>query len=185
MPNENEDVILNDNNEGENLLNDAEVDENFKKSLATEIARKKHFREKSEKESNLRKELEIKTKSLEEKLAKLQTRETPEISSRVEQLESQLAKSKFARTHGYNDEETDLIHSMASGLKVSPEQAKDNPYIKTAIETVRSQKRAEANTPGSSTTISLEGGKKWDEMDKAEQQKNFPNFVEQLKNRKK
>lgn len=178
--NNNEDVTLNDSNEGENLLNSSELDETVKKTLQTTLAQKKHWREKYEKDSTFRKELEEKLKARDEELAKFksQKQENPEISSRVEQLEKKLEKSHFSRVHQLDDDETELIYNYALGKKITPEQAKEDKHIKLVIDSIRSQKKAEQATPSSSKTIKFENGKTYDKMNSEERKQNFGKFVE-------
>ena len=161
MQNDIEETLLADNGESEEFAESID-DEELKKPLLTEIARKKHFREKFEKEEAARKELEA-------KLAELQAKPEPQVeksepkSSDLEDTVASLQQAEQKRQFGYENgldpRETDQVFAYAQGLNVDPSEAKDSVGGKALIEAIRAENKANDITPNTSGTATLAGGK--------------------------
>ena len=121
-------------------------DEDFKKSVQTLDAQKKHWREKAKKEAD------EKAKLL-EKLQKLEAT-TIENKQKVEELPKEdllklhekLAKIEL-RTKGFEDDEIDFIVRTGGNP--------DDPFVKKAIEGIRSEKKSIEASPSVSTKSGL------------------------------
>lgn len=163
MENHDEETLLADNGESEEFAESIDDDE-LKKPLLTEIARKKHFREKAEK-------AEAQAKELQEKLDALQKAEnkapkedkkpdkTSELEDRFSKLEQSEAKRQFGEEHGYSNKETDEIFAYASGRGIDPSEAKDSIVVQAMIDAIRAEQKAKNVVPESSGKATLSGGK--------------------------
>lgn len=149
-------------------------DEDVKKELQTEHARKLHFKNKYQ---DTAKKLEEATAAL----AKLNgnppaPKDQPkndEVNNRLSNLEMSEQKRQFASINGFDAEETDKIFAYAKGVDKAPQDVLDDPFLKNAIA-VHRQTKANANaipTP-SGSTIKVQG-KNWSEMTNDERKKSY------------
>ena len=119
-------------------------DEDFKKSVQTLDAQKKHWREKAKKESEEKAELLRKLQEIEGKSnlnKKVEEKDISEDSNKIAKLESELQKIRLA-TKNYSDEEIDFI--VRSGGNP------DDVYVKAAIDKIRSEKKSVDAAPDGS-----------------------------------
>jgi len=150
------------------------ADEDVKKTLQTEHARKLHFKSKFEVTNQ-------KLAEAEAELAKFKTQPTPpnnpekpdEINNRLGNLELSESKRYFASRNGYSAEETDSIFAYAKGIGKEPQAVLDDPFVKTAITALRQTKANVNATPAPSGSTIVVEGKNWASMSKDERKQNF------------
>ena len=175
---ENQDVIQNDNDP---VVDDLILEDEVRSALTTTIAQKKHFREKFQRESQ-------RAKALEEELNKFKN--TPpakeadeEIRSKVEKLSVAEEKRTFGYHNGLSPEETDEVFAYASGAGIKPTEAKDKPFVKAAIDSIRAQRRAEGAVPDPSSDSIRVDGKSFAEMNDTERKQNMSKVLDKFKKR--
>jgi hypothetical protein len=111
---------------------------------------------KLEEAEEARRQLTARAKAAEEKLRKLNPQKLAdkalpeEIVNDVKELKQERLKREFGFKHSLSPEETDVVFKFAGND--DPEKALEMPYVKGAIETVRTQKKVENNTPSSSSS---------------------------------
>ena len=128
-------------------------DEEVNKQVQTLSAQKKHFREKFEKEKQLREELEAKLQAAPKK------EETPD-NSRLDVVEQKVE----LRMDGYSAEEIKQMETFAKGSGKSLLEAKDDPFVQAAIKNIRAEKRVEDAIPSSSPQAKVYKGKTYEEV---------------------
>ena len=119
-------------------------DEAVKQSLQTEIARKKHWREKFQKKNDEAVKSAEDIKKLQEKLAtyeKQPERVPDEIESRVD-----------LRLAGYSRDEISYMETFAKGQGKKLTDVANDPFILSGIEGLRAKAKAAAATPPPSQT---------------------------------
>jgi len=182
---ENKDAVIEqDNGENEKLAD--QLDEELKKPLLTEIARKKHFREKFEKEKESRQKLEEEKKGLMEKLASLDKKEEPpkkeEPSTGSDEIEDVLS----LRSSGLDDLQVLEARKLAKKMQASLKEAAETPYFKAWVEAEKAKVKVEQATPAPSNRTSVVvNDKTWGEMSAKERQTNLPQALERFMESKK
>lgn len=131
-----------------------------------------------EKQRKANLEIAIRAKKAEAELkllkrSKLETSEEPdrEIVKSVKRLEEIENKRQFGFENNLSPEETDFMF-RATGGKPTKESLED-PFIKGGLESYRSKKRLEANTPSSSSSSSPFRSKPFKEMTEEERKRAF------------
>lgn len=94
-----------------------------------------------------------------------------DIVKTVQELKTIENKRQFGFDHGLSPEETDAVFKFANGNPTK--ETLDHPFIKAGIDSLRSAKRVEANTPSSSQRSSVFGGKSFVEMSEEDRAKAF------------
>lgn len=86
----------------------------------------------------------------------------PEIFNRLSRIEQIESKRQFGFENNLSPEETDYIFTFTGGKPTK--EALENPFIKSGIEGFRQTKRAENNTPGTSSKGFVATGKEFKDM---------------------
>jgi hypothetical protein len=161
-----------DQKEVDTLKEDLKAERAKNKTL---FAQKNHFKQKATKA------LEVADRAKPVVTETTSKKEEPddEIKQNVSKLMLSESKRNFGEQHGLSNAETDFIF-QATGGKPTKESLND-PFIKSALEGVRSQKKVDDATPGSSNSSFVADGKKWKDMDNNEKQKNFSKKVQSLR----
>ena len=122
----------------------------------------------------------LKNKAIADRLKKklanpptLLTKEKPdyEIVKSVKRLEEIESKRQFGFEHSLSPEETDFLFRATGGNPTK--ETLEDPFIKGGLESYRSKKRLEANTPSGSSSSSIFKGKEFKEMSEDEKRKSF------------
>lgn len=152
--------------QGENLEQKQEAPEAEDTSADVETLKvqKSKWREKALKEAEERKKIE-------EKLAALQGLKETEKSSSVSSTDAKLAKIEL-KVEGYNDEEADFI--LKSGL------GKDNPFVKAAVESMRSKQKVVEATPQPSNRSVLVNNKPYSQLSREEKSATYADTLKKL-----
>jgi len=183
--NDNEDLDL-ESKDAEEFAESIDDDE-LRAPLLTEIARKKHFREKFQKEQEVTKKLEAELAEFKD-ADKVEAQEvkadaSDELRSNVSTLMQAEDKRGFGYANGLSPEETDEVFAYATGKGISPADAKESPIMKAALESMREQRRADEATPGASRRAPLFNGKTFSDVvtdektSDADKQKAFETLV--------
>lgn len=142
----------------ENII-PAVQDEAVKQSLQTEIARKKHWREKAQKKSDEAAQLAEQLKKTQEELAGFKKPATPESPKISDDIEDKVD----LRLSGYSRDEIALMETYAKGRGQRLSEVKNDPFVISGIEGLRAKAKVAAATPppskGSSTVKGKEGPK--------------------------
>lgn len=109
------------------------------------------------------------------------TEDLNEIKGKIGKLEQSEEKRSFGHQNNLSPEETDEVFAYANGMGLSAKDALQKPFVKSAIEATRAQKRMESNLPGSSNRAPKVDGKSWTDMDDNERRKNFGAVAGQFK----
>lgn len=121
---------------------------------------------------------------------KLYTKDAPIIKNKPQELDDDTVqtvkrlevienKRQFGFENSLSPEETDAVFKFANG-KPSKETL-EHPFIKAGIESLRTQKRVESNTPSSSQRSSTFGGKSFTELSEDERKNAFESRVKSAK----
>lgn len=165
-------ILEQDNGEGEELI--SQLDDELKKPLLTEIARKKHFREKFEKEKEARVKLEEELKNLRESANK--AKDTPPANNQGDEIEAILR----LKVEGYSDDEALKLRSYAKKMGVSLDEVAKDPVIKAGLDAERAKIRVAQNTPNpSGRTSTIIDNKPWQELTADERSKNVGKAFEE------
>lgn len=97
----------------------------------------------------------------------------------VKKLEQAEAKRQFGHEYGLSPEETDIAFKFSGG-KPSKEILEDS-FFKAGLESLRSKKRLENNTPGSSSRSSVFSEKAFAELDEEGRKKTFESKVKSVR----
>src|SRR3990167_10312847 len=119
-------------------------DEAVKQSLQTEIARKKHWREKFQKKNDEAVKSAEDIKKLQEKLA---TYEKP-----PERVPNEIESRVDLRLAGYSRDEISYMETFAKGQGKKLTDVANDPFILSGIEGLRAKAKAAAATPPPSQT---------------------------------
>ncbi len=146
------------------------------KTNKTLFAQKNHFKQKATKAT----ELANRAKETPPVVTPSKKEEPDdEMKQNVGKLLLSESKRNFGEQNGLSNSETDFIF-QATGGKPTKESLND-PFIKNALEGVRSQKKVEDATPGSSNKSFVADGKKWEDMDSKDKKKNFAKRVQSMR----
>ena len=180
MTNQDIDILEKDGGENEELVNKLS-DEELKKPLLTEIARKKHFREKFEKEKEARLKLEEETKKLKEELA-AKTAQTPPAKEETLSVGDLLELGK----KGLADVEKALVVEEAKKLGVPVSKFIESSLFPAWLDKSRAEAKVGQATPRSSQAVSVSvGDKKWNDLTPKERDTNISQAWEQAMRRDK
>lgn len=160
MPNE----LQGENLEQKQEAPEAEVADDNSADIETLRVQKSKWREKAIKESEERKKLE-------EKLSALQGPKEVEKSPSVASSADKFAKLEL-KIEGYNDEESDFI--LKSGL------GKNNPFVKSAVEAMRSKQKVVESTPQPSNRSALVNNKPYSQLSREEKSANYADTFKQM-----
>lgn len=124
-------------------------DESVKQTLQTEIARKKHWREKFQKKSEEATRVADELKKVQEKL---QTYEKPTEQKSVpsDEIEARVD----LRLSGYSREEISYMETFAKGQGKKLTDVANDPFVTSGIEGLRVRAKAAAATPPPSQSSS-------------------------------
>lgn len=154
------------------------------KTSQTALAQKKHWRNKAIDPETGKPYKDLVTKAPEDLAPKPKPAEAmPEAESRIARLEQAEEKRHFGHVHNLTPEETDQVYAYATGAGLKASEALEKPFIKNALEAMRSEARANDATPGPSSRSPIVEGKTFHDMTIEEKRKNFPQVVKALKNR--
>lgn len=147
------------------------------KTSKTLLVQKKNWREKALQPKPAPQEIIKPAPAAEQpELAKLQ--------GEVQRLNLSEEKRQFGYDHELSPSETNEVFAYAIGHNIKPSEALDKPFIKSGLESMRSQARAEGATPGPSGRSPVVEGKPFGEMSKDDKRKNFPKLVGALQKNK-
>lgn len=173
---ENHEGDVDPQNDEDTVVIDPFDDEGARKLVASQIAIKKHWREKAQK-------IEAENKVLAEELKKYKPalQEKPVVEDdykkKIDSLSLAEEKRQFGYEHGLSPEETDEVFAYSTGRNIKPAEAKEKPFVKAAIEALRAQRRSESATPSPSSGLPAIDGKSWSEMSNDERKANFSKIM--------
>jgi|GEM_PF-5627880 len=154
------------NQEAVELETDTDV-ETDDKTLQTEIARKRHWRDKAQKtiEEN---------KKLQEELTKYKSApESPKASP--DDIETVLD----LRSQGFSDGEVLKLRHYSKKMNTPISEIVNDPFIRAGIESEREKSKIQIATPKPSNRAISVGGKSWSEMSDKERRENFSKMSSQ------
>lgn len=169
----------NDNQDIELIKDDELVEDTNDESSTSDddsVDYKALYEEEAAKAKKLKRKLYTKEPS---SINKPKSEEQDEIAKTVKRLAMIEEKRQFQFDNGLSPEETDAVFKFANG-KPSKETL-DHPFVKAGIESLRSSKRIEANTPSSSQRSSPFAGKQFTEMSEEDRKKAFESKMSNLK----
>lgn len=153
--------VSEDNNDLEDLdqetLKEKLLEE--RKRSKTLDAQRKHFKEKFEKASEKKEEIQSPSEDTDTSMEK-----------RLSELEMERKKREFGHHHGLSPEETDTAFRFNPK---DPKQSLEHPFFKAGLEATRSQKRAESATPSTSKRSAVVNGKSYEEMTPDERKEHY------------
>lgn len=97
----------------------------------------------------------------------------PELDSRLKKLEVSEQKRMFQHAHNLTPEEADHLFNYAQGANVTPDQALESPFIKTALDAFRNARKNDDATPRPSGRSPVVEGKTFAQMTNDERRANF------------
>lgn len=162
-----------DSGEMEEFAN--QLDDELRKPLLTEIARKKHWREKAKKETEERQKLEEELKKYREPVAEAQKNPSPKPQEQVDEMDVVLQLN----SEGYSPSEIRDLRAKAKRYNVPISDLVNDPLVKSGLEATRAKAKSEQATPAPSNRssgISVEG-KSWSEMKPEERAANFSKIM--------
>lgn len=160
-----------DQGEGEKVLDSIDNDE-IKKPLLTEIARKKHWREKAEKERVERLRVEEENKQLKVDLA-AKPKDTP--PAQGDDIETVLK----LRAEGKTDAEILQLRKYAKRMNTTIDEVAADPFIKAGLDAERAKASVVQGTPSPSNRTPKIDNKSWGELSAAERDKSISKAFEQ------
>jgi hypothetical protein len=98
----------------------------------------------------------------------------------VATLKQSEEKRLFGYEHKLSPEETDRVFAYANGVGKKPAEVLPDPFVKNALDGMRSAARREGATPGSSSRSPVVDGKNFNEMNTDDKRKNFGAVVAAL-----
>jgi len=171
-------VIEDDNGENEKLAD--QLDEELKKPLLTEIARKKHFREKFEKEKEARQKLQEELTKTQEQIA--QKKEVVEKQPNPQNQPNESLAELASILKQYEPEELSKLEQFAKMSGKSIKEIAADPIVKAGLDSLRSAKKSEQSTPPPSSRSSVViDNKPWTEMSSKERQDNLSKALEKMR----
>lgn len=162
-----EDIELLEKDDDIQELVEGITDEDVKKQLQTEAARKVHFRTKFGKEKEAKEVAEARIVELEKLVEK--PGETPSTdvetntNARIDEIDAKVE----LRMDGYSREEISFIERNRAEGKSLAETAEDS-FVKKAIDGIREDKKVEDGTPAPSSTSQRVDTKTLEKMSPAE-----------------
>lgn len=99
----------------------------------------------------------------------------------VKMLKLAEEKRQFGHIHSLAPEEADHVFAFAQGAGIKPADALEKPFIKNAIEGMRSAARTQGATPGPSSRLPTVEGKTFEQMNTDERRKNFSELTKPRK----
>jgi hypothetical protein len=157
-------------------------DEKIRKDLQTAIAKKKAWREKAidpetgKPYRDLYNEFKNQKQSGAEDNGESDNDDS--LKKDVEMLKSENMKRSFQHAHGLSPDATDEVFAYASGMNISPKEALEKPFVKSALKHIQSSDEvANASLRPSGRTSFNVGGKAFKDMTPAERKKAFPSIA--------
>lgn len=130
---------------------------------------------------------ELAAKPANEKIIKPNTITEPdvvkELQDNVQRLNVVEEKRQFGHTNNLSPEETDEVFAYSQGAGIKPKDALTKPFVKSALESIRSQRQADGATPGPSSRSPLVDGKPFNELKREDKIKNFEKLVQSKQRR--
>jgi len=174
MPNDEEILLNEDKDEAEKLVQEQVYDDSLRKSLLTEVARKKHWRERALKETESRKKLEEDNEKMKVELAKVNPPAVQNVS------EDQLETILNLQSQGYSNAEILSLRKYSKTMGKTVAEIAEDSLIKAGLEAERTKTKVEQATPSPSSRTFQVQGKTWNEMNEGERKANFENMRSQF-----
>lgn len=152
-----------------------QLDDELKKPLLTEVARKKHWREKAQKEAEARKKLEEELQKYREAPAK-----APEkIPSKPQESVDEMDVVLQLNSEGYSPSEIRDLRAKAKRYNVPISDLVNDPLVKAGLEASRAKAKSTEATPAPSSRSSKlsVGNKSWSDMNDGERRANFDKII--------
>lgn len=102
-----------------------------------------------------------------------QNEENKATAERLARLEQTEEKRTFGYQNNLSPEEADQVFAYAKGMGISPKDALEKPFVKSGIETIRTQRKAESAIPGSSFRSPKIEGRSFAELKPEDRKKSF------------
>jgi hypothetical protein len=160
------------------------VDEKFKSELATTIAKKKAWREKAIDPDTKKsyKELyeSIKNNKAPETISEVKkvASVSDDVVADVQMLKSEAQKRTFQYANKLSPEQVDHIFAYATGMKITPKEALDKPFIKSVINQMSNDEEASNASLNPSRRAPMQvSGKTFAQLTPEERKANFANFT--------